>query len=83
MISANLLIGTCTVSVKKISTFTNKLFKMSDGYLNEIEGGQESQKAKSLRLYINKTFESFKRKKDAEASEASMRASIASEAAQD
>ena len=79
MIAANLLITTCQVSVKKISTFTNKLFKMSDGYLNEIEGGAESVKGKQLRVYINKTFESFKRKKDAEASDASMRASIASE----
>ena len=50
--------------MKKISSFTNKLFKMSDGYLNELEGGTESAKAKQLRLYINKTFESFKRKKE-------------------
>lgn len=82
MIAANLLVTTTQVSVKKISSFTNKLFKMSDGYLGEIEGGAESVKAKALRIYINKTFDSFKRKKDAEASDANMRASMTSEASE-
>lgn len=82
MIAANLLVTTTQVSVKKISSFTNKLFKMSDGYLGEIEGGAESVKAKALRIYINKTFDSFKRKKDAEASDATMRASMTSEASE-
>mmetsp|Transcript_35456 Transcript_35456/g.43371 ORF Transcript_35456/g.43371 Transcript_35456/m.43371 type:complete len:102 (+) Transcript_35456:2686-2991(+) len=80
MIAANLLVACCQVSVKKISSFINKLFKMSDGYLNELPEGAESPKAKQIRLYINKTYESFKRKKDSEASDASMRASIASTA---
>ena len=80
MIAANLLVTTCQVTNKKVSSFTNKLFKMSDGYLSEIEGGAESVKAKMLRLYINKTFDSFKRKKETEASDATMRASIASDA---
>lgn len=80
MTAANLLVTTCVTTNKKVSSFTNKLFKMSDGYLNEIEGGAESDKGKRLRIYINKTFESFKRKKEAEASDATMRASIASEA---
>ena len=79
MIAANLLVVICQVSVKKISSFANKLFKMSDGYLAEIEGGSESDKAKLARIYINKTFEAFKRKKEAEASDANMRASIASD----
>ena len=82
MIAANLLVTTCQVSVKKISVFANKLFKMSDGFLNEIEGGAESAKAKKARTYINKTFDSFKRKKDAEAIDANMRASAASETSQ-
>ena len=30
MISANLLVSVCQVSVKKISSFANKLFKMAD-----------------------------------------------------
>ena len=80
MNAANLLVATCQVSNKKVSSFTNKLFKMSDGYLNEIPGGPDSATGKTLRIYINKTFESFKRKKEAEASDATMRASIASEA---
>ena len=75
-----MLVTTCQVTNKKVSSFTNKLFKMSDGYLAEIEGGPEGPKGKMLRIYINKTFETFKRKKDAEASDATMRASIASEA---
>ena len=80
MIAANLLVSTCAVSTKKVSSFTNKLFKMSDGYLNEIEGGAESAKGKTLRLYINKTFDSFRRKKETESSDANMRASIAADA---
>jgi len=79
MIAANCLVGNCQVSVKKISTFINKLFKMSDGYLNELPGGTETPKAVQIRLYINKTYDSFKRKRDNELSGASMRASIASE----
>jgi len=55
---------------------------MSDGFLNDMEGGAESAKAKKARIYINKTFDSFKRKKDAEASDANMRASVASETSQ-
>ena len=46
MIAANLLVTTCQLSVKKISSFVNKLFKMSDGYLSELEGGSETPKAK-------------------------------------
>ena len=65
MIAANLLISTSNLSVKKVGSFANKLFKMSDGYLNDIEGGAEGPKAITLRIYINKTFDSFKRKKDA------------------
>ncbi len=80
MIAANLLVATCQLSVKKISSFINKLFKMSDGYLNELDGGPETPKAKQIRIYINKTYDSFKRKKDAEASDANMRASITSDA---
>lgn len=82
MIAANLLVGTSKVSVKKVSTFVNKLFKMSDGYLNDLPDGVESAKVKQIRVYINKTYDSFKRKKDSEASDASMRASIASEASE-
>ena len=80
MIAANLLVATSQLSVKKIGSFANKLFKMSDGYLSELEGGSETPKAKQLRIYINKTFDAFKRKKDAEASDATMRASMASDA---
>lgn len=79
MIAANLLVTTCSVSVKKVSTFVNKLFKMSDGYVNDLPDGAESAKVKQIRIYINKTFDSFRRKKETEASDASMRASIASE----
>lgn len=39
MIAANLLVSTCQVSVKKVSSFINKLFKMSDGFLNELPDG--------------------------------------------
>ena len=46
MIAANLLVTTCQLSVKKISSFINKLFKMSDGYLSELEGGPDTVKAK-------------------------------------
>ena len=80
MIAANLLVTTCQLSVKKISSFINKLFKMSDGYLSELEGGPDTVKAKQIRTYINKTYDSFKRKKDAEQSDANMRASITSDA---
>lgn len=79
MLAANILVTNCQVSVKKISSFTNKLFKMSDSYLNDIEGGRDSVKAKLFQIYINKTFDSFKRKKDAQAGEENIRASIASE----
>ena len=80
MLSANLLVTTCQVSQKKISSFINKLFKMSDGFLENVEGGADSTKGKRFRMFINKTFDSFKRKKEASASEASMRASMASDA---
>ena len=46
MLAANCLVTTSQVSNKKVSSFTNKLFKMSDTYLNEIEGGSESVKGK-------------------------------------
>ena len=82
MISVNLLVSVCQVSVKKISTFSNKLFKMADGCLAELDGGSESAKAKSYRITINKTFDAFKRKKEAESSDAAMRASMASETAE-
>lgn len=36
--AANVLISSCNVSVKKISSYTNKMFKMSDGYLEEFNG---------------------------------------------
>ena len=79
MIAANLLVSVCQVSVKKVSSFINKLFKMSDGYVNDLPDGPDSPKVKQIRTYINKTFDSFKRKKESEASDANMRASIASE----
>ena len=78
MTSANVLVALCKVNVKKVGSFTNKLFKMSDGYLQDYPGGPESADGKLARLYINRTFDSFKRKKDAGASEESMRASLAS-----
>ena len=50
---------------KKIETFVNKLFKMSDGYLAEhnklpVTAGGE----KLTRNMINLTFENFKKKKE-------------------
>jgi len=80
MIAANLLVSVCQVTVKKVGSFVNKLFKMSDGFLNDLPEGAESAKGKQIRTYINKTFDTFKRKKDSETSEANMRASIASSA---
>lgn len=39
LLAANLLVGICQTNVKKVSSFTNKLFKMSDGFLSDLEGG--------------------------------------------
>ena len=68
--AANILISCCNVSVKKISSYTNKMFKMSDGYLEEFNG-QDAAKVTEQggpinRNAINNTFDAFKRKKDSE-----------------
>ena len=82
MLSANVIIQNCQCSVKKISSMNNKMFKMGDGYLGDYNTQLgEGRKSEHLsRNYLNQTFDSFKRKKEAESSDATMRASIASEA---
>lgn len=50
---------------KKIEGYINKMFKMADGYLNE-HNKIDAQKLN--RNYINLSFESYKKKKEAFAS---------------
>lgn len=62
MMSANTLIGNCAFS-KKIDTFINKMFKMADGYMTE---HNKISQDKINRNVINLTFESYRKKKEAQ-----------------
>ena len=75
MLSASVLIQNCSVSTKKISSMTNKMFKMGDQYLTEYNQSLgEGRKSEHItRNYLNATFDSFKRKKEAAQSEETMR----------
>lgn len=61
MTAATTLIQSAQVN-KKIDTFVNKMFKMSDGYLTEYNNGPS--KSKLNRNMINLTFEAFRKKKE-------------------
>jgi hypothetical protein len=50
---------------KKIEGYINKMFKMADGYLNE---HNKISADKLNRNYINLSFETYKKKKEAYAS---------------
>ena len=54
---------------------TNKMFKMGDQYLTEYNQslGEDRKNEHITRNYLNATFDSFKRKKEAAQSEESMR----------
>lgn len=64
---ANTLVGNCVI-MKKIESFVNRMFKMTDGYL--VEYNKLNTNAPIGRNYINLTFEALKKKKDATASQA-------------
>ena len=59
--TANTLIANC-VFTKKIDSFINKVFKMADGYMTE---HNKVSQEKLNRNYINSTYESYRKKKEA------------------
>jgi hypothetical protein len=63
MKTANLLISNCLMT-KKIESLINKMFKMADGYMTE---NNKTATEKITRNLINLTFESFKKKKESQA----------------
>ena len=75
--TANVLIQNGNYAVKPINSMTNKMFKMSDGYLNDMQLPATSEEAKHARAVINKTFDAYRRKKEAAASSEMMKANIA------
>lgn len=82
--AANTLIVNCDVMNKSISSYTNKLFKMSDGYLTEFNNtiGEDPANAhmRLNRNIINKTFDAFRKKKEACKAEHNIRASTTTSA---
>ena len=60
MLVANTLTSNCIIS-KKVETYINKMFKMSDEYLLE---NNKIAVEKLNRNYINTTYENFKKKKE-------------------
>lgn len=54
---------------KKVETFVNKMFKMADGYLQDYQKlpPQSQQAERCTRGMINLTYESFRKKKEAQA----------------
>ena len=77
--TANLLIANTQVNVKKINTYVNKMMKMADTYMSDYNARPGlADHEKITRRYVDQTFEAFRRKKEAQASEASMRESLAS-----
>ena len=62
--SANLILRTGSVTNKQIHSFVNKMFKMSDAYLAEFNQSAPADKQLN-RNYINKTFDLFRKKKEA------------------
>jgi hypothetical protein len=61
MMTANLLIANSQFT-KKVDTFINKMFKMADGFLTE---NNKASQEKLNRNYINVSYESYKKKKEA------------------
>ena len=64
MLSANILVSTTNLGVKQMSSFSNKFFKMSDQFLMEWNNNNKGKPAVP-RNYINTTFDSFRRKREA------------------
>lgn len=62
MLVANTLTSNCLIT-KKIETYVNKMFKMSDEYLLE---NNKTAVEKLNRNFINTTFENFRKKKEAQ-----------------
>lgn len=65
--AANLLLTTCELAGQKPTTsFINKMFKLSDGYLvNHNKSAKEENQLP--RSYINHSFDTFRKKKEAAA----------------
>ena len=65
--AAGTLISCCDLSVRQISSYINKLFKMADGYITEYNATiPESEAHKRLsKNMVSRTYDAFKRKKDA------------------
>jgi len=67
------LIGVANAGNKSISAFINKMFKMADGFLTDYNARLPANAPLSEKLsrnYINKSFDAFKKKKEAAVSEA-------------
>ena len=81
MLSANVIVQNCQVAAKKINSMTNKMFKMADGYLAEYNTqlGEGRKTEHMTRNYLNQTFDSFKRKREAAVNADAMRQSTTSE----
>ena len=65
---ANLLIGIGNLNTKQIGSFINKMFKMADGFMNDFNNKLPSNALpheKLTRNLINRSFEVFKKKKEA------------------
>jgi hypothetical protein len=75
--SANILISNAQVNVKKVNSYVNKMFKMADAYMQEHNGKPGlADTDKISRRYVDLTYEAFRRKKEAQASEATMKQNI-------
>lgn len=65
--ASNLLLGTCELAGQKPTTsFINKMFKLSDGYLVNYNKTM-SEENQLPRFYINHSFDTFRKKKEAAA----------------
>lgn len=71
--SANVLIGVANAGNKQIGAFINKMFKMADGFLTDYNARLPANAPPHERLnrnFINKSFDAFKKKKEAAIAEA-------------
>lgn len=66
--SANVLIGVGNTGNKQIGSFINKMFKMADGFMADYNARLPPNAPPQERLnrnFINKSFDAFKKKKEA------------------
>ena len=66
--SANVLIGVGNTGNKQIGAFINKMFKMADGFMADYNSKlplNAPPHEKLNRNFINKSFDAFKKKKEA------------------